>query len=1004
MVQEASPTPAAGTSSLHLDGHQPVQPIQPTQGLQQPVSENHDQQELGNDHQHSPAYLRSIESNSGAAFARLLTMTLESSDQSVSPMRMLAWNLFLGERQVAMPIQQEALTDILSESEMRHLASIYFDKFHPCYSFIDKDMLLQSISNNWSQQKTHNALEALLSGVGALALLFSNTQDVETESRLASLAKRLLDPSYADPPSLYSATAWVLRTAYLRVTAKPEEAWLASCNALHIIDAAGLMNRTSRSTAFTTSQDPVSIHLRKRVIGVAQHLNIWMSYDLGRSRVSLPNFDNAPPTPEAGEYTVELLDLLPYSQELDPTNELSVDRLVKALVNVLERTHTEPPSVLAQCNVMLCIHRRLHASKLEISENLMAKVLGLIQKSIQAVRSNIVAHLPWHHVANIPFQAVCTLLVIDTAQSFALLSETLACVIAVNEAYPTEATREAAVAACTLLRLHRRRREAEIKKHSDMLGLYPSVDFVLQENHGDPLSSDSLQEFSWFNEFIANSDLASGLDPFILVISTTACMGTLIASFNSAIYNAAAAPSSIDFSVGDKVTALGTSLFVLGFASGPVIWAPGSEMLGRRWPLVLGVFGSCAFTLGSGMAENVQTLIVCRFFAGLFGASPLCVVPAVLADLYNSTYRGVAISLYALTVFGGPFLAPIVGDFIVASHLGWRWTLYLPAILGLANSVFLLLFFKETFAPLVLVQKAQLLRRQTGDWKIYAEQERLKLDVHAVVKKYLTRPLRMLATEPIILLVSMYMSFIYGLVYALLGAYPYVFQHVHGMPVGVRTLPFLGLLLGVVLALIFILGQHRSYCRKLEANNGKTIPEWRLGPAILGAIVFTIGLFWFAWTGFTNAVHWMAPTAAGAFIGFGVLCIFLPCFNYLVDAFLPLAASAVAANIMLRSAVAAGFPLFSTQMFENLGIQWAGMLLACLATIMIPIPIVFRAYGPTLRAKSKLLVEASNEVMSRRKEENNTKRLYVMREMQDFESEEYANEDKMRRWINAPEE
>lgn len=70
------------------------------------------------------------------------------------------------------------------------------------------------------------------------------------------------------------------------------------------------------------------------------------------------------------------------------------------------------------------------------------------------------------------------------------------------------------------------------------------------------------------------------------------------------------------------------------------------------------------------------------------------------------------------------------------------------------------------------------------------------------------------------------------------------------------------------------------------------------------------------------------------------------------------AASTVAANIMLRSAVAAGFPLFSTQMFENLGVQWAGTLLACLAAVMTPIPLVFRAYGPTLRGQSKMLTEA----------------------------------------------
>jgi DHA1 family multidrug resistance protein-like MFS transporter len=102
----------------------------------------------------------------------------------------------------------------------------------------------------------------------------------------------------------------------------------------------------------------------------------------------------------------------------------------------------------------------------------------------------------------------------------------------------------------------------------------------------------------------------------------------------------------------------------------------------------------------------------------------------------------------------------------------------------------------------------------------------------------------MIVTEPIVLLVSMYMSFIYGLVYALLKAYPYVFSHVYGMTVGVRALPFLGLFLGILLALAFILSQHWSYIGKLEANNGKLVPEWRLGPPILGAFVFPVGLFW----------------------------------------------------------------------------------------------------------------------------------------------------------------
>lgn len=318
-----------------------------------------------------------------------------------------------------------------------------------------------------------------------------------------------------------------------------------------------------------------------------------------------------------------------------------------------------------------------------------------------------------------------------------------------------------------------------------------------------------------------------------------------MACFNSAVYAAGETQAREQFGVGRAVAALGTSLFVLGFAFGPTIWAPGSELIGRRWPLCIGLLGSSIFTIGAATSKDVQTLIICRFFAGMFGASPLCVVPAVLADMYNNTYRGMAIQFYALTVFGGPFIAPIVGEYIASSYLGWRWKLYLPAILGFANLGFMLLFLRETFAPLALVKKAQQLRHQTGNWAIHAQHEKVELELNAVMQKYLMRPLRMLVTEPIVLLVSMYMSFIYGLVYALLKAYPYVFSHVYGMTVGVNALPFLGLLLGILLALLFILSQHQTYIRKLEENNGKVVPEWRLGPPIIGAIAFPIGLFWY---------------------------------------------------------------------------------------------------------------------------------------------------------------
>lgn len=301
---------------------------------------------------------------------------------------------------------------------------------------------------------------------------------------------------------------------------------------------------------------------------------------------------------------------------------------------------------------------------------------------------------------------------------------------------------------------------------------------------------------------------------------------------------------SSEFHISREVSLLGTTLFVLGFASGPVIWAPSSELIGRRWPLTIGIFGCAIFTISSAVAKDIQTLVICRFFAGMFGASQLSVVPAVLADLYNNVQRGTAIALYSLTVFVGPFSAPFIGGFISMSYLGWRWTLYIPAFMAFLTSTLDLMFLKETYAPWLLSRKAAEIRRESHVWGIHSKLDELEFDFRELMRKHFTLPLRMLFTEPIVFLISLYMSFIYGLVYALIEAYPYVFQHIYKMNTGISGLPFIGLIIGQVLACAFMCSQHNVYVKKLKANQDVPIPEWRLQPTIIGAPAFTIGLFW----------------------------------------------------------------------------------------------------------------------------------------------------------------
>ncbi|CAN8105277.1 unnamed protein product [Discula destructiva] len=184
-----------------------------------------------------------------------------------------------------------------------------------------------------------------------------------------------------------------------------------------------------------------------------------------------------------------------------------------------------------------------------------------------------------------------------------------------------------------------------------------------------------------------------------LFTSIPVCSGTWTVSLTSAIFAPGIASASREFDVSNEVGVLGTALYVLGFASGPIIWAALSELRGRKWPLTIAMLLGGISTIASAVAPNIQTLIICRFFAGVCGASQFTVVPGVLADVFDNKYRGVAISLYALTVFGGPFIAPFTSRFIAGSYLGWRWTLYIPAFLSFANGGLSLVLLGETYAP-----------------------------------------------------------------------------------------------------------------------------------------------------------------------------------------------------------------------------------------------------------------------------------------------------------------
>jgi DHA1 family multidrug resistance protein-like MFS transporter len=197
-----------------------------------------------------------------------------------------------------------------------------------------------------------------------------------------------------------------------------------------------------------------------------------------------------------------------------------------------------------------------------------------------------------------------------------------------------------------------------------------------------------------------------------IVTLSRLCTGAILAftsicsTFDSAIFSSSTGNVARVFGVGVEVATLSSSLYILGYACGPLVWAPFSELQGRRLPILIGMFGFGIFNIAVAVAKDLQTLLISRFFSGVFGSCPLAVVAAIFSDIFDNRSRGIAIAMFSSMVFLGPLLAPFIGGFINMSYLGWRWTAYIPAIMGFAALILNFFFLKESYPPVILIYKA----------------------------------------------------------------------------------------------------------------------------------------------------------------------------------------------------------------------------------------------------------------------------------------------------------
>ncbi|KAK7897666.1 MFS siderochrome iron transporter 1 [Exophiala xenobiotica] len=451
-------------------------------------------------------------------------------------------------------------------------------------------------------------------------------------------------------------------------------------------------------------------------------------------------------------------------------------------------------------------------------------------------------------------------------------------------------------------------------------------------------------------------------------ITLTVAIATLAVAFVSSAYSGGADEIIQTFGVSQEVFTLGISLFVLGFAIGPLLWAPLSELYGRQ-VLFFGTYAVLTvFNAGAAGANSMATLIILRFLAGTFGSSPLTNAGGVIADMFQANQRGLGMSIFAAAPFLGPVIGPIVGGF-VGETIGWRWNEGVMACFTGVLWIFGTLTIPETYSPVILQKRAAALSKRNG--KVYIsvlERRQGKTTPKAAFQKSLARPWALLFLEPIVLLISIYMAIIYGTLYMCFGAFPIVYQQGRGWSPGIGGLAFLGVAVGMLLGVTYSIIDNKRYSRVEDKHDGEAPPEARLPPAMVGSVALPIGLFWFAWTN-GPSVHWIVSIIGTAPFGFGMVLVFLGCMNYLIDAYTIYAASVLAANSVLRSIFGAVFPLFTTYMFNSLGVHWASSVPAFLALACTPFPFIFYKYGESIRLKCKYAAQAHEIMVQMRAEQ-----------------------------------
>lgn len=401
--------------------------------------------------------------NSAGVLAKRLG--LPSTDSTVpGGLRLFAWNLGIREFHTEY-LPPVALRDILTVGQMQELASIYFSEVHTAYNFMDIEPVDSAIESIPDQELFH-PLQCVCLGVAALACLFSPQAD-NIETQIVHSARAALEHSTTlEVPSVDHVTGWLLRVLYLRLTGSPHAAWMASCTLMHMVETTNL--HLEPSGAVPPSADTrYSPDARRRLYCISQLFHMWISYDYGRSRVSLRGASCSLPTEG---WTADHVTIWRLSDALDVDKYLDATELEDHLRKTVEMNLSHPLLQLKRCSIGMCIYRRLRVSGRTVTSDAISQVLQLAAEGVDTAMDLASKRSPWWHIAHVPFQVICVLLAIDTQPSLEGVKKSFRALQIISDYYGTSVLKEAVASAGYIVKVQLQRKREEFDLLNSLAG------------------------------------------------------------------------------------------------------------------------------------------------------------------------------------------------------------------------------------------------------------------------------------------------------------------------------------------------------------------------------------------------------------------------------------------------------------------------------------------------------------------------------------------------------